>query len=141
MLEFAKKDEEVAYVLATEMAHNILEHPKKLRMTATMDGIIDNLIRIHPDLSTMNGMSGVKPFPAELDAAADSLAMYLLARAGYGIEGAPTFWQSLATAYPASSVPNGYTAIHPATAMRISAMKKAISDIRNKQANKQPLIP
>lgn len=141
MLRFAKTDDEVAYVLASEMAHNILGHPQKQRMVATMDSIIDNLIRVHPDLSGMTGASGVKVFPEALDVAADSLAMYLLARAGYDINGAPAFWQSLATAYPAASVPNGYTAIHPATAARISAMKKAIADIRNKQANKQPLLP
>jgi hypothetical protein len=140
MLNFAQSDDEVAYVLAKEMAHNVLGHPQKQRMNATQGGIIDNLIRIHPDLSTMVGTAGVKPMPQDLDAMADKLALYLTARAGYNVTNAPRFWQRLASQYPAT-VLNGYTAIHPATAYRLAAMEKTIADIKTKQARKQPLLP
>ncbi|MDF3036659.1 MAG: hypothetical protein K0S28_1933 [Paucimonas sp.] len=140
MLAFTRNDNEVAYVLAKEMAHNVLGHARTLRMAATMDGIIDNLVRIRPELGTMNGMSGIKPFPAEVDAAADTLALYMLARADYDIDGAPLFWQRLADQHPAAAL-NGYTAIHPASAVRQAAMKKTIAEIKGKQARNAPLLP
>jgi hypothetical protein len=140
MLNFAQTDEELAYVLAKEMAHNALAHPQRQRMNATVGEIIDNLIRMHPDLSTMVGTSGVKPMPQELDGAADRLALYLVARAGYSVDNAPRFWQRLANQYPAT-VLNGYTAIHPATAYRVSIMQKTIADIKTKQARKLSLLP
>lgn len=140
MLNFAHSDEELAYVLAKEIAHNALGHSGKQRMNATVGGIIDNLVRMHPDMSTLSGMAGVRATPQELDAAADALALYMLARAGYGIDNAPRFWQWLANQYPAT-VLNSYTAIHPATEYRLSAMEKTIADIKAKQAGKKPLLP
>ncbi len=140
MLNFTKNDEELAYVLSKEMAHNILGHPQKLRMSGTISGIIDNLIRIKPDLSTMNGMSGVRSTPQEYDGAADTLALYMTARAGYNIDNAPAFWQRLAAQYPATIL-NGYTALHPSTAYRVAEMKKAIAEIHRKQASGAALLP
>ncbi len=140
MLNFARTDEELAYVLAKEMAHNTLGHPQKQRMNATQGGIIDNLIRMHPDMSTMVGTAGVKAMPPGLDTAADTLALYMVARAGYDIDNAPAFWQKLASQYP-SSVLNGYTAIHPDTPTRLAAMEKTIADIKSKRGSKTALRP
>jgi predicted Zn-dependent protease len=86
------------------------------------------------------GSAGVKPMPAELDVAADQLSLYMVARAGYNVEGARAFWQRLATQYPAS-VLNGYTANHPAVSQRLSAIDRTVAEIRKKQAAKLPLLP
>jgi hypothetical protein len=140
MLNFVRSDTELAYVLAKELAHNALRHPARQKMTATVGGIIDNLIRITPDTSALSGTGGVKAMPQELDAAADTIALYMLARAGYNIDGAGAFWQRLATQYPAS-VLNGYTAIHPATTFRFSNIDKTVNDIKLKTAGRKPLVP
>ncbi|MES2831034.1 MAG: M48 family metallopeptidase [Pseudomonadota bacterium] len=140
MMNFARSDAELAYVIAREMAHAALGHPGRLRMSATLGGIIDNLIRIRPDLSVIGGTSGVKPFTQDVDAAADTLSLYLLARAGYEIDSAPRFWQRLATQYPAT-VLNGYTAIHPSTGYRLSVMEQIITDVKAKKSSNQKLIP
>jgi len=140
MMNFAATDNELAYVLAKEMAHNSLNHARAQRTAATAGAIIDNLIRVRPDLSAMAGMSGMKPMPQTMDAAADTLSLYMLARAGYDINAAPRFWERLASVYPPSTL-NGYTALHPATSYRLSVMDKIIADVRNKQAGRQPLLP
>lgn len=140
MLDFVKSDEELAYLIAKEMAHNALSHPAKQRLTGTVGGIIDNLIHVHPDLSMLIGSGGIKAMPQELDAAGDRLALYMLVRAGYNIDGCVAFWQRLAAQYPAT-VLNGHTAIHPSTAFRVTAMEKAIKEIRAKQAARKPLLP
>lgn len=140
MMNAAATDEELAYVLAKEMAHNALMHARKQHMSATIGGIIDNLTRMHPDMSTMVGLSGAKPMPQELDAMADKLSLYLLARAGYNVDYAIAFWKKIASQYPATML-NAYTALHPATNYRIAAMEKAVADIKAKQAARKPLMP
>jgi hypothetical protein len=140
MMNFARTDDELAYILAKEMAHNSLLHATKQNMSATVADIIDNLIRIRPDLTTMAGTSGVKSTPQELDAAADTLSLYMVSRAGYSIDQARSFWERLANQYPAT-VLNGYTAIHPATSYRLAVMDKIVADVRAKQAAKRPLLP
>jgi len=140
MLNYARSDEELAYVMAKEMAHNALAHAARLRMSATVGGIIDNLTRMHPDMSTMVGLAGVKPMPQDLDAMADKLALYMLARAGYGIDNAAAFWKRLSSQYPAT-VLNGYVAMHPSTAYRVAVMEKTVKDIKAKQSKGRPLLP
>ncbi|MDQ1830751.1 M48 family metallopeptidase [Massilia scottii] len=140
MLQFAKSDEEIAYLLAKGMAHNILGHATSQRSVSTIGSIIDNLTNVRPDTSMLIGSGGIKAMPPELDAAADQLSMYLLVRAGVGIDGAPAFWKRLAATYPAT-VLNGYVANHPGTAARLAAIDKATADIRAKQAAKKPVAP
>jgi beta-barrel assembly-enhancing protease len=140
MLGAVRSDDELAYVMAKEMAHNALSHASKQRMSATIGGIIDNLTRIRPDMSVMVGLAGIRPMPQDLDAMADKLSLYMLARAGYNIDQVVPFWQRMASQYPATTL-NGYTALHPATAYRVSAMEKTLKDISAKQARKKPLLP
>lgn len=140
MMNFAQSDEAIAYVLAKDIAHNVLGHAGAMRNTAAVGSMIDNLVRTKPDLSLLIGSGGLKPVPQDMDAAADSLALYMLARAGYSIERAKPFWQRLATQYPAS-VMNGYTALHPATTVRLAAIDKTVAEIKAKLATKKPLVP
>lgn len=140
MMNAAQTDDELAYVVAKEISHNMLAHAARRKQSAAIGGIIDNLVRARPDMSSMSGMAGVKPMPQEMDAMADKLSLYLLARAGYDINQVIPFWQRIASQYPAT-VLNGYTALHPATAYRVSAMEKTIKEIKAKQASKRPLRP
>lgn len=140
MLEFTRSDEELAYVIAREIAHNALGHATRQRMVATIGGVIDNLMRMQPDMSAMAGTAGIRPYPQHMDTAADTLALYMLARAGYNIDNAPRFWRRLADQYPAR-VPNAYTALHPSVQARLHAIQRAAEQIRLKQEHQQDLIP
>ena len=140
MMNFAKTDEELAYLIAKDMAHNSLGHAIRQRMVATTGSVIDNLMRARPDPTAAAGTGGIRPYPQDLDAAADNLALYMLVRAGYGIDGYAAFWQRLATQYPAS-VPSGYTALHPGTAYRMTAIDKSLQTLKAKQAAGKPLTP
>jgi hypothetical protein len=140
MVNFAQSDDAIAYVLAKDIAHNVLGHAATTKQAYTIGSIIDNLVAVRPDLSMLIGTAGVKPMPQELDAAADNLSLYMVARAGYNVDGARAFWQRLATQYPAT-VLNGYTANHPSVAYRLSTIDKSVAAIRNKRSAKQPLVP
>ena len=140
MINFAQTDQAIAYEMARGMAHNILGHTQAQRSSATIGSIIDNLANVRPDRSMLIGSGGMKAMPQELDSAADRLALYLLARAGYDIDHAKAFWQRLASQYPAT-VLNGYTANHPGTAARIAVIAKTRGEIKAKQSAKHALLP
>eukprot|EP01034_Spumella_vulgaris_P029452 gene29452-36511_t len=140
MMNFAQSDEAIAYVLAKDIAHNVLGHAGAMRNSATVGSMIDNLVRTKPDLSLLIGSGGIKPVPQDMDTAADSLALYMLARAGYNIDRVKPFWQRLSSQYPAS-VLNGYTALHPATSARFAAIDKGVAEIKAKLVAKKPLVP
>lgn len=140
MINFVRSDTELAYVIAKELAHNALRHSVQQRMTGTVGGIINNLSSMNPDTSMLNGTGGVTAMPQDLDAAADTLSLYMLARAGYAIDGAAAFWQRLAAQYP-PTVLNGYTAIHPATAYRLSVINRTVADIKSKVSSNQAITP
>jgi hypothetical protein len=140
MMNFAQTDTELAYVLAKELAHNSLRHAAKQNISGTVGDIIDNLTRMQPDLTSMAGTGGIKPMPSEMDVEADKVALYMLARAGYSIDNAARFWQRLATQYPAN-VLNGYAALHPNTASRLTVIEKTVPEIQSKQAARRTLLP
>jgi hypothetical protein len=140
LIEFTRNDDELAYVLATGLAHNVLGHAAVQRNSATIGSIIDNLIRVKPDDSMLIGSGGIKAMPAEMDAAADKLAVYMLARAGYSIDGDDDFWKRLAAAHPAT-VLNGYMANHPGIDARVAAINKAVAEVKAKRSAKKPLVP
>lgn len=140
MLRFAQNDNELAILLAKGMAHNVLGHATTTRSTGTIGSVIDNLAHVHPDSSMLIGSSGIKAMSGEMDAAADSLSLYMLARAGYDYDDAGPFWKRLAATYPAT-VLNAYVANHPATAMRVAAIDKTVVEIKTKKNSKKPLVP
>jgi hypothetical protein len=140
MLGFIRDDDELAYLLASGMAHNILGHAASQRNASTIGSIIDNLVTVRPDTSMLIGSGGIKAMPQELDGAADRLAVYLLARAGYNIGDAAPFVKRLAATHPVT-VLNGYAANHPATAFRVTVIEKTVAEVKAKQASKKPLLP
>lgn len=140
LIGFTRNNDELAYVLAKGLAHNTLGHAAMQRNAATIGSMIDNLIRVRPDDSLLIGSGGIKAMPADLDAAADRLSVYMLARAGYNIDGMDDFWKRLAETYPAT-VLNGYTANHPAVDARVAAINKAVAEVKAKRSAKKPLTP
>ncbi|WP_332878297.1 M48 family metallopeptidase [Massilia sp. S19_KUP03_FR1] len=140
LIAFTRNDQELAYIVAKTMAHNMLGHAAMQRNAGTIGSIIDSLVSVRPDTSMLIGSGGIKAMPAELDVAADRLALYLLVRAGYEVADAATFWKRLHGTYP-PTVLNGYVANHPATAARVAAIDKAEDEIKGKRTAKKPLLP
>jgi hypothetical protein len=140
MLAFTKSDEELAYVIAKEIAHNALGHATQQRMIATVGGVIDNLLRLQPEPVAIAGTSGIRPYPQALDIEADTVALYMLARAGYNIDNALSFWRRLGEQYPVT-VHNGYNALHPAINQRLDTIRQVVDTIKIKQSNREVLMP
>lgn len=135
MLDYVRSDEELAYVLAKEMAHAILAQGPRPAFSAR----INSLLRFSTAAPTP-GRSTIKPYSPVADSTADKLAMYMLVGAGHPIDNVATFWRNLATRYPAAE-PDSHTALHPSTAYRLSVMNAVRNAIRAKQKNGMPLQP
>ena len=140
MLDFLGSDEELAVVLAREIAHNVLQHAASQQMAATVASMIDALLPLKPDTAALVGRGGLRPMSAKADQEADRLAMYLLARAGYDPAAIERTIEKIAQAYPTSQI-NIYTALHPWTPERRQSIQATLGEIRQKQASKHPLLP
>lgn len=111
MLWFAQGDE-LAFVISHELVHVVRKHRR------------------------MIGKYGVQQ--KQVEAEADYLGLYIMARAGYEIGLASRFWRRIAAYFPAMRG-NGRT--HPTTSYRFVAMRKTISEINRKIVAGRPLMP
>jgi len=133
-------DQELAVILAREIAHNVQLHANTMQTRATMASIIDTLLPLKPDLSGFAGSAGLKTMDEKLDQEADRIALYMLARAGFNPTLAVETIERLARRYPAT-VLNSYTALHPWNEERKRQMIDTVSEIRKRQASKKSLVP
>jgi hypothetical protein len=123
MLNSVQSDEELAYVQAQEIARNIMAQQPMPEATA----LIDRLHTLMPQAADDGAAANLPAYPADFALRARKLALYLLARAGYAIDGAPAFWQK--TGSPA------------VTDQDLSALMQTIGNIRTKQQSGAPLVP
>ncbi|MDM7954951.1 M48 family metallopeptidase [Blastomonas sp.] len=79
MLDFMVDDDELAAILAHEMAHNLLEHRKRLNEAGVQRGLLQQI-----------GRSARLTLATEIEA--DRLSIWLMANAGYDPGGAVRFW-------------------------------------------------
>lgn len=125
IVNFAEGDDELALVIAHEMAHNILGHRAALDAQNVSRGL----------LKIVDGSAGkIKVTEEE----ADYLALYLMARAGFSVDAAPGFWDRYGRAMGPSFLSDG---THPGRGARMRAAEAAIAEIRAKQRAGAPLVP
>lgn len=79
MLEFMADDDELAAILAHELAHNLLDHRKRLNAAGVKRGLMQQL-----------GRNARLTLATEIEA--DRLSIWLMANAGYDPRGAIRFW-------------------------------------------------
>jgi hypothetical protein len=125
LVEFVRDDDELALVIAHEMAHNVLQHRARLRK----QGVPGGLLR-----SFGKNASKVRSTEAE----ADYYALYMIARAGFDPAKAPAFWGRLGNKMGLGlfSSPT-----HPGWSSRAEAARLAIAEIQGKRAAGKSLQP
>jgi len=111
MMWFAD-DMELALVLSHELAHHAMNH--------------------------VGSFFGAAAPRIELEAEADYVGLYIMARAGYAIDDAPQFWRRVAVSFPATTAK---TNSHPETPRRFLALAKIVDEINAKIAAGRPLEP
>lgn len=127
LIRFASKDEELALIIAHELAHNIDDHGiDKLK-----GGIAGALVDVTISAAT-GGISpgfaaviGANIFSQQYEVEADQLAIQLLHQRGYKIDNLPEFWRRMATIHP-SSITHDDHASHPTTVERYLIMRAEV---------------
>jgi hypothetical protein len=124
--DFAETDDELAFVIAHELSHNILGHRVFLDGTHTSRGLFAGI-----------GGNGARLRDTERQA--DYFGVYLLAWAGYDPHAAATFWRRMARADPLGSLFSDGT--HPGNGTRVKALARAAAEIDAARAAGRPLVP
>jgi predicted Zn-dependent protease len=118
MVKFAKTDDELAFVVAHEMAHNMLRHAEQLHGVPT--GFASNF-----------GSHAARIKRTEIEA--DSLAVVLMQRAGYDPDMAITFLKRAGKRRWW-----GFSTTHPGTGQRIKIVQQSIRRVPDSTAQKTP---
>lgn len=111
-------DDELALVIAHEIAHNILGHQAEIKRTGITTGLFAGL-----------GRSGKRLREMERDA--DRLGTWLAARAGFDYRIAPKFWERLGKQ---AGLAAALATTHPTPATRRQRLEAVVSEIAKEQA-------
>lgn len=143
MMAFARDDNELALVVAHEMAHNAMDHIEAKQQNAGL-GLIADLAVILLSRGQVSGTNfaniGAAAYSQDFEAEADYVGLYLMANAGLPIDDAPRFWRRMAAAHP-QNIKSNYSASHPSTSYRMVALEETAKEIKDKQSRKEALLP
>lgn len=116
LVNWVESDDELALVIAHEMAHNLMGHPKKLSEKSSLSG-----------LATSLGLSGRAQRQMELEA--DRMGIIMAANAGYNYKIAPDFWARLNSNAPLASF---LATSHPTTRARRENAQRVVDELNAK---------
>jgi Zn-dependent protease with chaperone function len=125
LVDYTLNDDELAAVIGHEMAHNALRHRLRLEKAGVARGLLSHFGR---------NATAIRATEKE----ADRVGLYMMARAGFELSAAPTFWRRFgrATDLGIFSDPT-----HPRWRERERDLISSIDEIRTMQASGRRLIP
>jgi predicted Zn-dependent protease len=133
LMRFVQSDDELAWVLAHEIAHNVLGHAPEARLRAMLSAWLG---------ATVGEAGGSAPSPRSLEADADYVGAYLMARAGYELEAVRRFWQRMGDFEAPGAAPmREIEGSHPTSRERIEAFDDTLNEIEGKRARGEALGP
>ncbi|MEM7225012.1 MAG: M48 family metallopeptidase [Pseudomonadota bacterium] len=147
MMRFATSDQHLAVIIGHELAHNALEHrdAKEQNQTAGRVGglLFDVLAAVFGvytggAFSDAGASAGAQAYSVDFEREADYVGLYMMALAGYPLEGSADFWRMMAADSPGSIY---ISTTHPTTPERAAAIESYIAEIRRKQAQNIALVP
>ena len=135
LFDLTKSDDELALILGHELAHNVLGHLKQPAAKPKSGGILDAFVRATIGAAVANTVT--PPFSIAKEKEADYAGLYFMARAGYDVTAADSFWHRLNETTRATSVAR----THPSGPERLKALQATIAEIKAKQKANKPLEP
>lgn len=147
MVNMLDKEEELAFVLSHEYAHNILQHVGKKQINytlgmlagAALDAALASQGYNTQGQGTKLGASlGALSYSTDYEREADYVGLYIADHAGYDITRAADVWRKMGQNNPDSIY---LASTHPTSAERYLAMQKVMEEIRQKKAQEQTVLP
>lgn len=141
-------DDELAFVLAHELSHNLLGHVGKQQQN-TMAGAAAGLAieaiiaglgggNMSGDIARAGAGVGGMTYGREFEREADYVGLYILATTGYDLNAAPRVARAIAR-QDARTI--RYASSHPSSAERAASLISTIHEIESKARTGQPLTP
>lgn len=147
LIDFARNDNHLAFVIAHEFAHNIMRHVASQQenvMGGTLLGTLVDIAAASQGIDTqgqfgsIGAQAALLSYSQDFEQEADYVGLYILARAGFKLSDAPYFWRAMSSANP-DSIYSSVT--HPSNPERFVSMQKTIAEIEQKKQAKQAILP
>jgi len=150
MVDYAKDDNEIAMVIAHELAHNDRGHldaMKKNTLIMGSIGFVLDLMTIYYSGGTAGGDAqntemwskiGRNAYSVEFEKDADYGGVYYAYRAGYDISQVKNFWERIGSENPKQIA---ISSTHPATSERYLQIDKTVKEINKKKNDGLALVP
>ncbi len=147
IVRFSETDDELALVIAHELAHSALLHVDKKKQNAlagSLGGLaIDSLLAAAGvasgnEFSRLGGALGAESYSVEFEQEADYVGMYFMERAGYSSRYVADFWRRMAAEHPNSVT---LRRSHPTSPERFIAIERISAEISGKKSRGQQLLP
>ena len=147
MMRFTGADDELAVVVAHEIAHNAMRHIDAKQKNATAGALFGAILDIAAatqgvntggDFANSGAAMGAMTYSQDFEREADYVGMYILARSGRAFANAPDFWRRMAQESPGSIK---YASSHPTSAERFLRLERTVEEINSKQLSGEALLP
>lgn len=147
LIDFVRTDDELALVVAHEVAHNVMGHIVAQQANVATGAVGGLLLDFALTLggvdtggafTTAGARYGGLRFSQDFENEADYVAMYYLARTGRSIEGVEDFWRRAAATDPESGVLDG---THPPSKERYLHLQATRDEITAKVRAGEELLP
>lgn len=147
MLDFIESEQELALVLAHELAHNAEQHIRSMRGNSLIGGAAGMAVDILFAAGGVNtggaftdaGMNvGAGAFSQAFEREADYVSLYYMARAGYDLDGVEEFWRRLGADTPEAIT---QARSHPTSPERVLNLIAARQEVQTKIDTGAPLHP
>lgn len=149
MLRICEDDDDLAVVLGHEVAHNLENHlsKRKLKTAAAAlpfallgaAAVLYGGVEGSPLVEGAAVVAGAK-FSRDHEREADYVGAYLLARAGFNVDSAASFWRRFASEVPREQK-ESYLRTHPTDPERAARLRKAVDEIIDKKMLGLKLLP
>ena len=142
MMDFADSENELALVVAHELAHNTMRHIDAKRLNALGGFVIDMLIAVLGGVDTqgMFTRNFAMAYSQEFESEADYVGLYMSELSGYDITEAAYFWRRMGVKHPGSIAQN-HAASHPSSPERFVSIEDTVKEIERKKAAGEILRP
>jgi predicted Zn-dependent protease len=128
-------DDELAWIVAHEIGHNILNHVQNVKLQMMLNSFL------HATVGTASSSVKVEE-PLVREAQADYVGSYLMARAGYDLDAIWRVWEKYMKAESQQpAVREGIGRVHPTTMERLAAFEQTMKEIETKRRRGEPLQP
>ncbi|HEV8326518.1 MAG TPA: M48 family metallopeptidase [Nitrospiraceae bacterium] len=134
-VRFFRSNDELGWLLAHEIAHNVLSHVQSAKLRGMLNAFLGATVGT-------SAVGTTSPPQRSLESQADYVGSYIIARAGYDLEAIRQVWHRLGRIESVQAGPGrAMAATHPTTAERLAAFEETLKEIGEKRDRGELLQP